>query len=352
MTIMQKEVKLQFNRSQLYRAKRKVLALGRGNETDEYGLLWSYADEIKRANPETTVKIKSKLEEGKSVFKRFYICWGALKKGFLEGCRPIIFLDGCHLKSAYGGILLCAVGIDGNNCMYPFAYAIVEKEKRKSWAWFLGLLVEDLNITNSCQWIFVSDKQKGLVEAIDSLLLGCEHRFCVMHLYQNFKASFKGLALKNILWKAARATRVVDFERCMAELKERDRAAFEWLAQRHPTGWSRSHFRTHSKCDSLLNNMSESFNALILRARSKPIVSMLEIIRLTLMKRVHMRRDQMERYTGGDICPKIAKILEELKKKSMDFIAHWNGKDQFEIECSYGSRVKVHLGEKTCSCRK
>ncbi|KAL0409367.1 UNVERIFIED_CONTAM: hypothetical protein Sradi_1871100 [Sesamum radiatum] len=152
LTIMQKENKLLFNKSQLYRAKKKVEKMGCGTDGEQYAMLWSYAEEIRNSNPGTTVKIKSKLVGGLPQFKRLYICWGALKQGFLKGCRPIICLDGCHLKSSVGGILLSAVGIDANNCMYPFAYAVVEKEKKKSWLWFLEMLVQDLNITHSYGW--------------------------------------------------------------------------------------------------------------------------------------------------------------------------------------------------------
>lgn len=51
-------------------------------------------------------------------------------------------------------------------------------------------------------------------------------------------------------------------------------------------------------------------------------------------------------------CPKIVKILEELNKKAMEIITHWNDKDRFEIKSSFGSRFKVHLGDKQYSCRK
>ncbi|KAG8369540.1 hypothetical protein BUALT_Bualt14G0024100 [Buddleja alternifolia] len=197
----------------------------------------------------------------------------------------------------------------------------------------------------------MSDKQKGLQNAIEELLPGCEHRFCVLHLYQNFKGSHKGLALKNILWVASRVTRVVDFERCMNEMKERDKATFDWLVKRTPTHWSKAYFSTHPKCDILLNNLSESFNSMVLKARSNPIVHMLESIRLTLMKTIYRSRDEMKKHSEN-LCPKIEKYLEQMKKKSMEYIAHWNGKDQFEIETSYGNRIRVHLGEKTCSCRK
>lgn len=36
----------------------------------------------------------------------------------------------------------------------------------------------------------------------------------------------------------------------------------------------------------------------------------------------------------------------------MEFIAHWNGKDQFEIEGCYGQKFKLNIGERTCSCRR
>ncbi|KAG8365651.1 hypothetical protein BUALT_Bualt18G0128200 [Buddleja alternifolia] len=88
--------------------------------------------------------------------------------------------------------------------------------------------VEEIKRSNPDTTVKIKYKQKGLKNAIEELLPGCEHRFCVMHLYKNFKGAHKGLALKNILWKAARATRVVDFEKVMTELKDRDIPAFDW----------------------------------------------------------------------------------------------------------------------------
>jgi hypothetical protein len=72
-------------------------------------------------------------------------------------------VDGCHIKTKYKGILLTAVGIDPNNCIYPIAQAIVEVECTSSWEWFLTTLKEDLNITNTSPFTIMSDKQKVLV---------------------------------------------------------------------------------------------------------------------------------------------------------------------------------------------
>ncbi|CAL2255922.1 unnamed protein product [Prunus armeniaca] len=63
----------------------------------------------------------------------------------------------------------------------------------------------------------------------------------------------------------------------MEVMKTLDSNAWEWLAEKPPTQWSKSHFRTHIKCDMLQNNLCESFNNSIKTARDKPIITMLEI---------------------------------------------------------------------------
>ncbi|MBA0613338.1 hypothetical protein Godav_013786 [Gossypium davidsonii] len=57
-------------------------------------------------------------------FKRFYVCFEALKRGWKEGCRPILGLDGFFLKGPFKGKMLSAVGRDENNQMYQVAWGI------------------------------------------------------------------------------------------------------------------------------------------------------------------------------------------------------------------------------------
>lgn len=129
--------------------------MAEGTVEDQYNLLETYAAVLKKTNPDTSVWIDVDIEGEIRRFKRMYICFGALKKGWKEGRRPIIVLDGCHLKAMYKGQLLAAVGIDGNNGMYPVAYAVVEKETRDSWTWFLWFLKEDLCIDNDFSYDFI-----------------------------------------------------------------------------------------------------------------------------------------------------------------------------------------------------
>ena len=119
-----------------------------GDEAGQYKMLWDYANEIRRSNLGSSFFIA--LDE-KARFNKAYMCIDACKRGFLQGCRPIIFIDGCHIKTRYKGQLLVAVGIDPNNCIYPIAIGVVEVEDKPNWCWFLERLKNDLGIVNTTQ---------------------------------------------------------------------------------------------------------------------------------------------------------------------------------------------------------
>ena len=175
---------------------------------------------------------------------------------------------------------------------------------------------------------------------------------CVQHMYNNFKKQHPGLALKERIWVAARASYRDRFAGLMESLKEVDEGAYNWLVSHtYPKEWTRSHFRTSVKCDILLNNLCESFNSTILDARQKPILDMLETIRFYLMVRIEKKREWIKKYTG-EICPKILKKLEKNKLAANDCIPSHSKDWKFEVRCMYGDRYTVDLISRCCSCRK
>ncbi|XP_020270706.1 uncharacterized protein LOC109845860 [Asparagus officinalis] len=119
-----------------------------------------------------------------------------MKRGFANNCRPIFGLDGCFLKHACGGQLLSAVGRDGNNQMWPIAWAVVEAETRSSWEWFMRILSNDLNMGEEEGLTVISDQQKGLVPAIHEVWPQVEHRQCARHIYSNWRKAHTGRTLQ------------------------------------------------------------------------------------------------------------------------------------------------------------
>ncbi|KAK9267728.1 hypothetical protein L1049_010161 [Liquidambar formosana] len=163
------------------------------------------------------------------------------------GVRPFIGLDACHLKGHFGGQLLHAIARDGNDRMYPIAMAVVESECKDSWSWFLQNLVDVIGSVEEFGWTFISDRQKGLVPNFDAVLPRADHRFCIRHMYANFKTEFKGKALKDLMWKATSAYTVQEFTQAMETIKKKSEPAYNWLAAVNPTQWARHAFTTRPK---------------------------------------------------------------------------------------------------------
>ncbi|XP_075640572.1 uncharacterized protein LOC142612357 [Castanea sativa] len=63
-----------------------------------------------------------------------------------ECSGPMISIDGTFLYGKYKGKLLIASTWDGDNRLFPLAFAIVEEESDDSWYWFLRCIQN--NVTN------------------------------------------------------------------------------------------------------------------------------------------------------------------------------------------------------------
>ncbi|KAL2249690.1 UNVERIFIED_CONTAM: hypothetical protein Sindi_2442700 [Sesamum indicum] len=322
-----------------YRAKRKALEKLEGSPEYQYTRLWDYADEIRRTNPGSTVIVGTEDVGGENRFSKFYVCFSAMKIGFKEGCRKIIGVDGCHLKGPHGGILL--TGSRGGSKQQSLPNCICCCKHR---------IKGNLGVS---EYVFMSDKQKGLIQAFQEVLPAAPHRFCVRHMHSNFKnAGFRGLAFKHALWRAAKACNKGEFKARMRDIQVLDQTAFDWFSDKPPEQWSGSHFSPNVKCDMLLNNCCETFNMMILDAREKPILTMLEWIREFLMKRLQENRDMAEAKWKDRICPRIRKILDKHIEKVGDCIPIKADNFHYQISCFDGGQYAVDLSNHTCSCRK
>jgi hypothetical protein len=155
------------------------------------------------------------------------------------------------------------------------------------------------------------------------LLPEVEQGFCVRHLYNNFRKRFPGKKLKELMWRAAKATYKNAWEKEMKEIKAISDEAFQYLCEIDPRHWTRSMFKGDSKCDTLVNNMSEAFNSVIVVPRSKPVVSMLEDLRVYVMQRWEKNRQKIARFNDGDILPNIKKKLEKESSYTNNWIVRY-----------------------------
>ncbi|KAH1072701.1 hypothetical protein J1N35_025029 [Gossypium stocksii] len=154
-----------------------------GNHKEEFGLLWDYAHELRSKMPQSSIKMAVQRVTVDSLphFKRYYVCFNALKKCWKAGCRPLIGLDGCFLKGPVKSEFLTTVGRDANNQMFPIAWVVVKVEYTDSWAWFLSLLSTDLglemakfdaNKKDCVEWQLIWNGENGLLPPIERKMLG------------------------------------------------------------------------------------------------------------------------------------------------------------------------------------
>ncbi|GJT44867.1 hypothetical protein Tco_0953582 [Tanacetum coccineum] len=103
-------------------------------------------------------------------------------RGFKEGLRDLLGLDGCFMKGQYSGQLLTAVGIDANH-------------------------EDDLDLNPMSNFTFISNRQKGILPVI-AQVFPCADR-CVA------------------------ATTVPCFDRQIEKLKSLDEGDYEYLKKRY-----------------------------------------------------------------------------------------------------------------------
>ncbi|CAI0561050.1 unnamed protein product [Linum tenue] len=160
------EVKRKFNlivsTSTCYRARLEARRLLYGSLEEDFHQIRDYIGHLIKVDPQGKFLLEVDIEPGedKVFFKRLYVGFSSLCKGFIAGCRPFFCLDGCFLKGEVQGMLLSAVGKDGNNHMFPIAWAVVESENKSSWIWFVSALQEQLGTLDGKGFTIVSDQQK------------------------------------------------------------------------------------------------------------------------------------------------------------------------------------------------
>ncbi|KAL4587589.1 hypothetical protein LXL04_000461 [Taraxacum kok-saghyz] len=352
---LMKKYKVGFSKHKIFRAKAKAKKYVVGDCSKQYELLRDYALELQSTNPDTTVKLEMVTEGNISSmsrqFKRIYVCLGGMKKGFRACLRDFLGLDGTHLKGAYTGQILTAVGVDSNNGIYPLAYAIVEIENFQSWTWFLTCLGDDLELDSMSNFTFMSDRQKGLKNAIEQLFPCAEHRYCLRHIHKNMRRWWPTKEYKDHLWKCATASTVPEFNHLMNELSIYDKSAYEYLKKISPQHWARSHFSGRATTDMLLNNICEVFNGKLVDGRDKPIITCLEFIREYMVKRI-CNVIKVQQKAPGPLTPATQKIMEKNEAAATDYHVLWNGDDKYQVQGPWQDQQVVDMGQRDCSCRK
>ncbi|XP_022854170.1 uncharacterized protein LOC111375567 [Olea europaea var. sylvestris] len=204
--------------------------------------------------------------------------------------RPVICVDGSHLKGPYKGTLLLVTAQDANKQIYPLAWGIVDAETNRSWMWFMSNLKE--LIGDSAELVFVSDRKNSISNAIARLFPQSRHGYCIWHLEKN-------------------------------------------LVQRY---------------NILTNNNAESLNSMLRHARSLPITCLVEDIRQTMQKWFHERRTSAITCTGM-LSLRIENELRTTFEVGTRLRAHSLTEQLTQVGMSNDTDI-VDFSDNSCTCRE
>ncbi|KAK1588248.1 hypothetical protein Q3G72_021295 [Acer saccharum] len=113
----------------LYKAKKRALLGLAKDHALSFDKLMRYAYMVNQSNSGSAIHIS--IQEPHSTFHRMFLSFKAKKLCFLEGCKPFVGVDECHLKGPFGGVLVSAVALDANRGLFPLAVCICENETQK-----------------------------------------------------------------------------------------------------------------------------------------------------------------------------------------------------------------------------
>ncbi|XP_056849556.1 uncharacterized protein LOC108824591 isoform X2 [Raphanus sativus] len=202
------------------KARKRALDMISEEFDEQFARIKDYKDQILESNPGSTVDLVTAIrDDGVEIFDKFYVCFKALKTIWRAHCRPIFGIDGCFMKSTSKGQLVAAVGRDANNQIYPVAWGIVQVEDADNWKWFIERVKSDLDLKNGEGFTLISDKQKGLIKAVEEELPHIEHRTCARHVYGNIKKLHPNKPkFKNLFWAVANSFNEGDYKAALKEL--------------------------------------------------------------------------------------------------------------------------------------
>ena len=160
-----------------------------------------------------------------------------------------------------------------------------------------------------------------------------EQRICARHIYARWRKRNSGKDLQLQFWITARSSNEPEMRKQLDIMeglengvKAKEDLLEHWLVQ----DWCAAFFSDIIKCDVIDNNMCETFNGVILEARYKPIISMLEEIRVYVMKRLVAKREYVKQWKIY-FAPRILEKLEKVRRLSGMWEVQWNGNGRHEV---------------------
>lgn len=334
---------------QAWRGKERSMAALHGTFEDGYRFLPAYCEQIRKTNPGSIATVVATGQE--NCFQRLFVSYRASIYGFINACRPLLELDRAHLKGKYLGAILCASAIDADDTLFPLAIAIVDTDSDENWMWFMSELRKLLgvNTENMPRLTVLSERQRGIVEAVETHFPNACHGFCLRFISENFRDTFKNSKLVNIFWNAVYALTAAEFESKISEMMEVNQEVVTWFQQYPPQLWAVAYFEG-VRYGHFTLSVTELLYNWALECHELPIIQMMEHIRQQLFTWFDERRVMGMRW-NSILVPSAEKKISEAIADARCYQVLRANEVEFEIVSTERTNI-VDIRTRVCSCRR
>ncbi|KAL7595741.1 uncharacterized protein LOC111914209 [Lactuca sativa] len=351
-TDIEREYGVKLNYSQAWRAKGIAKEQLQGSYSQSYSQLPFFCEKIMETNPGSLATFDTKPD---SSFHRFFVSFHASILGFQQGCRPLLFLDDIPLDAKYQGTLLIVTSADGDDGVFPLAFAVVDDENDDdNWFWFLSQLKSCVPISQPIT--FVANFNPGVKESIVKVFGNeCFHGYCLRYvsekLNNDLKTRFSHEARRLMvqdLYAAAYAPKIEAFEQCVQDIKAISPEAYDWVLNSEPQHWANVFF-DGTRYNHITSNFGQLFYSWVSEAVELPITHMIDLLRGKLMELIYKRRVDSNRWTTT-LTPSMEEKLKTEASKAGMFQVLPSESSVFEVH-GEGVVEIVDISQWDCSCR-
>ncbi|KAI4338596.1 hypothetical protein MLD38_023634 [Melastoma candidum] len=347
---IRREYGIELNYSQAWRAKEVAREQIQGSYKEAYKLLPSLCERIVETNPGSIARFSTKED---SSFHRIFISFHASISGFQQGCRPLLFLDSCCLNSKYQGVLLAATSADGDDGVFPVAFAVVDVESEENWRWFLEELKSA--VSTSQQITFIADFQNGLKKSVAEVFDNCYHSYCLRHLASNLIKELRGQFshearkfLINDLYAAANAVKLEGFQNAIDNIKNISVDAYNWLIQSEPEHWANAFF-VGARYNHMSSDFGQELYSWVSEEPELPITQVIDVLRGKMMESIYSRRVASNEWATKLTPSKEEKLQVEASAAQTLQVLLSQG-NAFEVRGADSSET-VDIDHWDCSCK-
>ena len=301
-----------------------------------YQVLVPYLKEFETLNPGSLAIHEC---DDSNHLTRVFVCPGIMTDT-LRFVRPVISIDAAHMKTtAGGGTLYIASVKSASNDIYPVAISLmVDNENKEGWVWFLENLRScvpnlDADHRKECvaykRFTFISDRQKGLMEALKAVFPENHACFCAIHIARNVEVKFGVKHGKFVVplaktFSSYYAGELVQSMGVAARAYVEEIEAPQWRSQ----AWLRDE-SLPPRYGIVTSNMSEVTNSMFEKARDVPWKSCIHMILSKMVERIGDLSEKYKDKTG--VVQEVENILR----------THWDDCSGMSIVAMNGENGEV-----------